>query len=324
VIAAILLFAQVGVVQFQTNVTPDTVYVGEQVTYDAITLVDDVARTRLKANPVYTPPDIRGVTVYDFPFDTTAISTVYQNGMPFRRYVYRRALFALTPGTYTIPPASLSYSLPESDSYFSERGTFTAHSLPLTFVALPLPVNGRPMDFPGVVGQFVDTLYFDQAVTPRVGEPFTVTMRVNGVGNVTLLPRPPLRVDWADVVMGEERVTWDSTGSVVRGAKEFDWLVTPKVAGGLFIPSVRYDYFDPTTRQYAAAVTPVRPVTVVEAATSLPETMTEPRDTIGATPFPMLKRIVMDHPVPIAAGVLLVIFLIIFAAIRARSDPSGD
>jgi len=74
VIVALLLFAQVGVVQFQTQVSPDTVYAGQQVNYDAVTLVDDVARRRLRANPVFTPADVAGVTIYDFPFDTSSIS----------------------------------------------------------------------------------------------------------------------------------------------------------------------------------------------------------------------------------------------------------
>jgi len=320
---ALLLFAQIGSVQFQTRTAPDTVYVGQQISYDAITLVDDIARTRLKSNPEYTPPDVRGVTVYDFPFDTAAITTVVGNSTTFRRYVYHRALFPLTPGVYTIPAATLTYSLPESDSYYSERTTYTAHSLPSTFVARPLPVNGKPLEFTGVVGQFSDTLYSDGS-SPRVGEGFTVTMRVNGVGNITLLPRPELRVDWADVVADQERVVWDSAGTVVRGAKEFDWTVTPKVAGALFIPPVRYEYFDPVTKQYTAALTPTVPVTVTSATSTLPETAATRPDSIGDTPFPMALRMIRSHPLAAAGIVAFVLFLVIFLAIRARSDPEGD
>jgi hypothetical protein len=320
---ALLLFAQIGTVQFQTRMTPDTVYVGQQVSYDAFTFVDDIARTRLKNNPEYTPPDVNGVTVYDFPFDTAAITTVQSDGMTFRRYVYHRALFPLTPGTYDIPAASLSYSLPQSDSYYSDRSTYTAHSLPARFVALPLPESGKPLDFAGVVGQFSDTLYADGSA-PRVGDGFTVTMRVSGVGNITLLPRPDLRVDWADVVPAEERVRWDSAGEAVRGAKEFDWVVTPKVAGALFIPPVRYEYFDPVTKQYAAAVTGTVPITVAGSGPAAPDSTLARPDTIGDTPFPMVLREIRAHPLVVVGAVALLLFLVIFIAIRARSETGGD
>ncbi len=227
VIAALLLFAQVGIVQFETRVTPDTVYVGQQVSYDAVTLVDDVARARLRANPEFTPADVTGVTVYDFPFDTAAISNVVVNGVHFRRYVYHRALFALTPGSYSVGPATLSYSLPESGDYFSQPRAYSLQSAPATFVALPLPESGRPIGFSGAVGELKDTLWTDGS-PPKVGDTFVVTMRIAGLGNLKMLPRPQLQIDWATTIDGPERVLWDSSGTTVRGAKEFDWVVTPQ------------------------------------------------------------------------------------------------
>ncbi len=70
-------------------------------------------------------------------------------------------------------------------------------------------------------------------------------MRLSGTGNLKLLPRPALQVDWASIVAGAERIAWDSSGTVVRGSKEFDWIVTPRIAGELALPSVRYDFFNP-------------------------------------------------------------------------------
>jgi len=323
VILPLLVFAQIGTVQFQTRVSPDTVYVGQQVTYDAITLVDDLARTRLKENPTYTPAEVRGMTVYDFPFDTAAITSVASGGTNYRRYVYRRALFPLAPGRYDVPPATLQYSLPESDSYYAQRTTYTAHSVAASIVAIPLPASGRPMEFAGVVGQFTDTMYSDGAA-PRVGDGFTLTVRVSGVGNITLLPRPTLRLDWADVVAGEERVRWDSTGSVVRGAKEFDWVVTPRVAGALFIPAVRYDYFDPEQRRYAAAVTAALPVQVAGGSAVRPESARVAPDSIGDTPFPAIQRAVRDHWIATIAAAVLLVVLVIWLAVRRRGDGEDD
>jgi hypothetical protein len=325
VIAALLLLAQVGVVQFQTEVTPQTVYVGQQVNYDAVTLVDDVARRRLRANPVFTPADVAGVTLYDFPFDSSSIATVTVDGAPFRRYAYHRAMFPLLPGTYAVGAAMLQYTLPDGDDYFSPPRSFTATSLPASFTAVALPASGRPVGFNGAVGEFRDTLRTDGS-TLRVGDPFTVTMRVSGVGNLRLLPRPALQIDWAAMVPGAERVFWDSAGTVVRGAKEFDWVVTPKIAGDMVLPAVRYDYFNPTTRRYEFAMTPSIPMTVTPLSGPAVDSTGPPRDSIGDTPFPMIARAARAHSavIAIAASAIAVILFGIVLLSRRRDDSGQD
>jgi hypothetical protein len=324
VIVALLLFAQVGVVQFQTRVSPDTVYAGQQVSYDAVTLVDEVARRRLRKNPVFTPADVSGVTVYDFPFDTASISTVMVNGSPYRRYTYHRAMFPLLPGTYSVPAATLQYALPDGDDYFSPQRTYTTNSDATQFVAVPLPTAGRPVGFIGPVGEFRDTLRTDGS-NPRVGDPFTVTLRVSGVGNLRLMVRPSLDIDWATSVPGEERVYWDSAGTVVRGSKEFDWVVTPKIAGDMTLPSVRYDFFNPTTRQYGFAMTASSRVRVAPISGPVVDTTPSPRDSIGDSPFPMLVRLARSNSLVVAIGAsAIAIILFGILLLSRRRDASGD
>jgi hypothetical protein len=324
VIVALLLFAQVGVVQFQTRVSPDTVYAGQQVNYDAVTLVDDVARRRLRKNPVFTPADVSGVTVYDFPFDTASISTVTVGGSQYRRYAYHRAMFPLLPGTYTVPAATLQYALPDGDDYFSPQRTYTTNSEAAEFTAIPLPSAGRPVGFIGAVGEFRDTLRTDGSAA-RVGDPFTLTLRVSGVGNLRLLVRPTLDIDWATVLPGEERVFWDSAGTVVRGAKEFDWVVTPKIAGSMVLPSVRYDFFNPTARQYAFAATPAIRIAVAPSSAPVADTTPTPRDTIGDSPFPVLARLARNNSLVIAIGAsAIAIILFGILLISRRRGTSGE
>ena len=49
---------------------------------------------------------------------------------------------------------------------------------------------------------------------------------------------------------GDERVQVDTLARKIAGAKEFDWVLTPKVAGELDLPPIRYTYFNPETRRY--------------------------------------------------------------------------
>lgn len=324
-IAGLLLFAQLGAVQFQTTVSPDTVYAGQQVNYDAVTLVDDVARRRLRRNPVFTPTDVAGVTIYDFPFDTSAVSTVIVDGAPYRKYAYHRAMFPLLPGNYTVPAATLQYSLPDGEDYFSPERSYTTNSQTAEFTAIDLPSAGRPVAFNGAVGEFRDTLRTDGS-SPRVGDPFTVTMRLSGVGNLRLLARPDLEIDWAAAVPSEERVYWDSAGTVVRGAKEFDWVVTPRIAGRMVLPAVRYDFFNPTTRRYEHAMTPSIRLTVAPLSGPVVDTSASQGDTIGATPFPALARLARNNSLVIAIGALAIaiILIAILAISRRRSGPAED
>ncbi len=321
-IGLVLVVAQIGVVQFQTHVSPDTVYAGQQVNYDAVTLVDDVARKRLRANPVFTPADVSGVTLYDFPFDTAAITTVMVNGAPFRRFAYHRAMFPLLPGTYTVAAATLKYTLPDGDDYFSPPRTFATTSQAVTFTAKALPAAGRPVAFAGAVGEFRDTLITDGSA-PRVGDPFTVTMRLSGAGNLRLLARPALQVDWASLVPGDERVVWDSSGAVVRGSKEFDWVVTPRIAGDMVLPAVRYDFFNPTSGRYELAMTPSIPMTVAAATATSADSVTVPRDTIGDTPFPALMRLIRANSLVVAVTASAVA-IVMFGVLLLRRRKPGD
>lgn len=322
-IGVLLLFAQIGGVQFETRVVPDTVYVGQQVTYDAVTLVDAATRARMRANPEYTPSDVTGVTIYDFPFDTASISDVALNGARFRRYVYRRALFPLSAGVYQIPPATLRYKVPDVDAYLGQSGPTVIRSTPDTFVAVPLPPSGRPLDFTGAVGELRDTIWTDGAAA-RVGDTFTVTVSVSGIGNLNLLPRPPLQVDWATIVPGDERVAWDSTGSAVRGSKQFDWVVTPRVAGDLSIPPVRYEFFNPATRRYEVANTALLRIPVAAVGGAIVANVPPVRDTIGDSPFPMLMRMARNNALVIAIAGAVIILLAVAVALSGRRGPEQE
>ncbi|MEO9226745.1 MAG: hypothetical protein ABI328_10225, partial [Gemmatimonadaceae bacterium] len=262
-----------------------------------------------------------------FPFDTAAIATVTVNGSAYRRYAYHRAMFPLLPGTYTVPAATLQYTLPDGDDYFSPERTYTTNSDPAQFTAIPLPIAGRPVGFIGAVGEFRDTLTTDGS-SPRVGDPFTVTLRVSGVGNLRLLVRPSLDIDWATSVVGEERVSWDSAGTVVRGSKEFDWVVTPKIAGQMVLPSIRYDFFNPTTRQYAFAAAPSIRVEVAPTSGTATDTSPIPKDSIGDTPFPMLARLARNNSLVVAIGasaIAIILFgILLVSRRRDRADQDEE
>lgn len=253
-------------VSLRANVSKDTVFVGQQVTYTLSVRIPTAVRQRLRRNPEFVPPEPRAMLAYDLP-----LARVGEPGDDYEVHTFRRALFALTPGRYGMGQARLSYALPQSNSFFSREDDRTLRAEGVSFVAIEPPTRGRFPDWAGAVGRWEATLRAEPAAT-RVGDPFVLVLRLEGTGNATLLPRPALRIPWADVVAQDERVVLDSTPALFGGAKEFTWLVTPREAGAQSVAAMSYPYFDPEQRTYLRANTDavlvsVRPGTMAELPT---------------------------------------------------------
>lgn len=230
-----------------TQESSGILYVGEQVDYVVDVQLNRAARTRLRRNPTFFPPEMPSMLAYDLP----APGTVGREGRRcFESLSYRRALFPLYPGSVAIAPAALTYSLPLSTSFFSREESVELHTDSARLMVREPPAAGRPADYAGAVGGDIAAHARVSAFKARMGDPVVFTLRVEGTGNVKLWPRPTLRVPWAALAPGEERVEVDSLHDVVAGAKEFDWLVTPRQSGARQLPAIDYVYFDPRLERY--------------------------------------------------------------------------
>jgi hypothetical protein len=281
-------------VDFHARVTPETVFVGQQATYQLGVFLDEGSRQRLRRNPEFLPPESRSMLAYDLPDRTGALSVTI-DGRPHEVHVFRRALFPLTPGRYEIPPARLTYVLPQSPSFFSREETFTLRSESVTLVAVDPPAAARPADWAGAVGVWRAGARID-SVRGRAGDPLVLTLRIEGQGNVTLLPRPALSIPWASVVAADERARLDSTPAALRGAKEFDWLVTPGASGAQQVPAIRFIYFNPFARRYEVARSEPFTVRVAPGGVVALENAEVPA---GAAPLPLRAAIGDESPLPL-------------------------
>jgi len=255
-------------IDFHAAIFPDTVYVGQQSTYQVAVYLNPEARSRLRRNPEFLPPELRGLLAYELG-SPTRIAPQMMNGAIYEAHVFQRAMFPVAAGRAAVPAPQLTYAIPQSSSYFSreERTVVLAESAQL--VVRAIPTEGRPADWAGAVGVLSAVSRLDSA-SARVGDPLVFTLRVEGIGNVKLLPRPILEVDWATNVAASERVRVDSGGPLVRGYKEFDWILTPTRDGRVSVPALPYQFFDPYKGQFAVAVAPtfslsVRPGTMIKA-----------------------------------------------------------
>ena len=237
-------------IAFRAMTLPDTVWVGQQATYQVGVFLSDEIRGRLRRNPVFVPPELRSMLAYDL----ASLSSVprYAGSRRYEVHVFQRALFPLTAGRHEIPPARLEYALPLSNSFFAREESHSARTQSLVVIAREPPLTGRPDGYKGAVGRLALHTRLDVR-SQRTGDPFTYTAVVLGTGNVSLLPRPELAVPWADVVPGAVRVQMDSSTTLVRGRKEFDWILTPVRPGRQAVPGIRYPFFNPYSEQYEVA-----------------------------------------------------------------------
>lgn len=240
-------------VNFRALASPETVYVGQQANYEVAVFLNETVRERLRRNPTFFPPDMQSMLAYDLP--TKGEPPRRQVGSRcFDALVYQRALFPLMAGRFAIQPAQLVYSLPLSASFFSREESHELATDSTVIVAVDPPAQGRPADYGGAVGNLRVAAMLD-TISSRVGDPMRLTIRVSGTGNVKLFPRPEVGVSWGSLVKADERVRVDDNARKISGSKEFDWVLTPKIAGELDLPPIRYPYFNPDSRRYEVAST---------------------------------------------------------------------
>lgn len=239
----------------------DTVFVGQQATYEVAVFLNAPARDRLRRNPTFYPPEMRSMLAYDLPAPDGV--TRKSPKECFDALVYRRAVFPLVAGRLVIPPAQLVYSM--GYSLMSREESRELQTDAVSILAMDPPLEGRPAEYAGAVGSIRLDSRIDSTAS-RVGDPMLFTVAVLGSGNVKLFPRPTLAVPWASLVPADERVRIDSTAQRVSGVKEFDWVLTPRVAGELDLPPVRYGYFDPARGRYEVAQTDAARVFVAPGA----------------------------------------------------------
>jgi hypothetical protein len=219
-------------------------------------------------------------------------------GVTYIVLTWSSVLGALKSGDYPIGlelPVVLNIQLPGTDSDMQSRlralfGTNSASAFmddsafgnlfgrviqksitlkadPTPVSVLPLPVDGKPADFSGAVGQFQIA---SELAPPAgiVGDPLTFKLTVTGKGNLSRVNSAVLHdsPQWR-VYRTDSKVTADDdTG--LQGFKTFSQPLVPLQAGQLSLPGISFSYFDPEAGRYITRSTQPIGVTVTPGAGS--------------------------------------------------------
>ncbi len=117
----------------------------------------------------------------------------------------------------------------------------------------PLPEEGKPADFSGMVGNYSFSANFDRT-NLKVGEALTLSVEIKGDGTPGTLTDPKFP-DFSDFrsVPPENNISKKVVGSKVITSKSIKVFLYPKKKGDFTIPEITYSWFNPAKKKYETA-----------------------------------------------------------------------
>lgn len=242
-----------------SNTTP---YVGEQVVY-TWRFYSHVRYANL-GNLVI--PDFEGFMSRELG-DKREYDTVTRN-QSYRVIEFRRVLVPQEPVHAILPASSVQVDVFSNngnrrgddmfgspfDAFFDrgQRQTRVLRSTPIDLRVQPLPAP--PAGFTGLVGNFQIGAQLSQSVL-QVGDSATLTVTVNGNGDVQHVQEPPLDLQGFKIYDDKPVSQTNVQGSALMGTKVFKKALVPTQAGEFIVPPIALTYFDPQARAYKTSAT---------------------------------------------------------------------
>ena len=140
-----------------------------------------------------------------------------------------------------------------SQSIRQESVEAEAQSPTINITVKPLPEEGRPANFSGMVGSYSFTADFDRT-NLKVGEALTLSVEIKGDGTPGTLTDPKFP-DFSDFrsVPPENNISKKIVGNKVITTKNIKVFLYPKKKGEFSIPEISYSWFNPAKKKYETA-----------------------------------------------------------------------
>lgn len=253
----------------RAEVSKDKCFVGEPI------MAVFKAYSRLDANSqVVKRPSLSGFSVMEMVDAYSNRPDVEKlNGKYFYVHLIRKVqLFPLQAGDFSLEPAEVesviqfSRSTEPKGRIIRLRDLFrrsrkdpdlqrqiTFKSPEVNIHVNPLPEKEQPEDFSGAVGKFtIEMSMSDTSV--HQNEPAVVKLLVKGTGNFPLITDPS--IDWPKGVQVSGPSVSENVNKYVyplSGVKTFQYTLDHRHTGTYIVPSVKFSYFDPSSKSYKVA-----------------------------------------------------------------------
>ena len=191
------------------------------------------------------------------------------NGIPYLVNEITYILQAEKPGRVEIGPAVIMADVIQQpgrdpiDSFFNDSFFSSARTKPLRVASNTVVLEVKPLPpytgqdrFSGLVGQFTIGAAIDKT-TLSAGESVTLTLTIQGTGNIMDAGPPPLNLDPKVVKVYDDTPTEEMTATALgfSGKKIFKRALVPIQAGPLTIPGFSLTYFDVAEKGYKTVKT---------------------------------------------------------------------
>jgi hypothetical protein len=177
---------------------------------------------------------------------------------------FSKVLIPKRSGTIAIEPSSVSAAVAVGrirsrdpfDSFFggqTQYRRFMVNSEPLKLEVLPLPEEGKPAQFYGLVGQYT----ISASATPRkvnVGDPITLTVKIGGGKYLQPVQWPDLE-QLPAMAANFKIPSQKASPAIENGFKIFTQTIRAKTDKVTEIPSIPLSYFDAEQGKYVTAQT---------------------------------------------------------------------
>lgn len=274
------------------------------------------------------------------------------DGREFYTLTIEKTIVPDTPGSFALGPATVAFTEATrtrrsvfDSSLFSQSAARTevVASAPLTLRVRPLPAQGRPATFSGLVGAYTIEARAEPTRV-RVGDPITLTVTVKGDGPAERIPM--LDLSKQPGFANDFKLTGERpTSEFVPGGRRFTTMIRAREPDVSAIPPIELTYFDPRAGEYRTAASAPIPLRVeaapkVELPASLASVDAPEEDDRGAQQASRGPREVsIDDLAPASGGMLAlargplgvaalaappVVALAIVAAAAARGRSARD
>ena len=201
-----------------------------------------------------------------------------QNQEMRRAFIARYALYGIKPGKLPVDKLRIRGKYVSDDALSApgivfgfDMRTGEHSSQDIDIEVMPLPLEGRPENYGGAVGQFALKLEANRDTLPQ-NSPITFTLTLSGVGNFQAidsikLPLPP-DFELYDTVAQGRVAAPIGTRQDLESKKSFQITAIPRKSGKFEIPAVKWSFFNPETGTYETVSTSPVSVEVMESSSA--------------------------------------------------------
>ncbi|MDP8224214.1 MAG: BatD family protein [Candidatus Lernaella stagnicola] len=252
----------------ETRVSKNDPYVGQLVLVEYHVYLREDVQVTANSFSITTMPEFVGFTGHELPksnrlnFEPETIGGQnYQRALLQRFAVFPAAVGDQALGTMRVEFRYLDSRRRGGDPFFGlpmfgNARRAAADSDPVKIRVKPLPAEGKPGDFSGLVGRFSMKAELDRNQV-SAGEPFTLTMVVEGRGNIDQLKRPKIDLP-AGLRIYSDKDQTDLRPSIdtISGSKTFETILLADQPGDFTIAPIVVSFFDPQTGAYDQVASP--------------------------------------------------------------------